>query len=469
MLYAHNTVSVRLFCFLATTLALTVGTFGAAGPTTLRDDDSCDISVAPAATLLLPYFEVDLENASGETTLFTMTNVTSLSQIARVTLWTDLAYPVVTFNIYLTGYDVHSLDLRDVLVRGVIGPSLGTGIWVSHVGDRSELNGRLDISLCGVIPPRLDATAVLRMQQAFTLGSITGFCDRVGTSHANAVGYATVDVVGNCGTSGPTDPDYFTEDIRYDNVLIGDYQQVNGHENYAQGSSMVHIRAIPEGGTPRNRAERITRFERTFYGRFQDPAHPVADARQPLPSTFAARWINGSTGDFKTSFQIWRQGVTTVTADCAAYRENEFMFMGETVVFDLDENGEGVDLTICDSLCDRPELILLPATSRVSVTPGSETLPQSILSDDTAGWVYFNFDDATSDNAHQNWVTVSMRAEGRYSVAYDAAWLGNGCSPGMPFSSYSDRALPPPGVVSTPTPPGAILPGPAPDVNPPRP
>ena len=32
---------------------------GAAGPTTTNNDDSCDIMVAPAATLLLPYFEVE--------------------------------------------------------------------------------------------------------------------------------------------------------------------------------------------------------------------------------------------------------------------------------------------------------------------------------------------------------------------------------------------------------------------------
>jgi hypothetical protein len=30
--------------------------------------------------------------------------------------------------------------------------------------------------------------------------------------------------------------------------------------------------------------------------------------------------------------------------------------------------------------------------------------------------------------ASQNWVIVSMFAEGRYSVDFDAAWLGNGCS-----------------------------------------
>src|ERR1700704_2953535 len=57
----------------------------AAGPTTTNNDDSCDISVAPAATLLLPYFEVDLGAAgTGRTTLFTITNVSPYAQVAHV-------------------------------------------------------------------------------------------------------------------------------------------------------------------------------------------------------------------------------------------------------------------------------------------------------------------------------------------------------------------------------------------------
>ena len=35
----------------------------------------------------------------------------------------------------------------------------------------------------------------------------------------------------------------------------------------------------------------------------------------------------------------------------------------------------------------------------------------------------------STNRASQNWVIVSMYAEGRYSVDFDAAWLGNGCSP----------------------------------------
>src|SRR6266550_4718433 len=102
-------------------------TTGYASAGTRDNDDSCDIKVAPAATLMLPYFEVDTNpNVPGQTTLFTITNVSRYPQIAHVTLWTDWAYPVLTFNIFLTGYDVQAINLYDVIARGTIAPPSGT-------------------------------------------------------------------------------------------------------------------------------------------------------------------------------------------------------------------------------------------------------------------------------------------------------------------------------------------------------
>ncbi len=59
----------------------TFGTAGVAlGPTTTNNDDTCDISVAPAATLLLPYFEVETAAvANARSTLFTITNVSGVN------------------------------------------------------------------------------------------------------------------------------------------------------------------------------------------------------------------------------------------------------------------------------------------------------------------------------------------------------------------------------------------------------
>src|SRR3954451_20798727 len=91
------------------------------------NDATCDIKVGSAATLLLPYFEIDLQAADAQTTLFTITNVSRYSQIAHVTLWTDWSFPVLTFNIFLAGYDVQSINVRDILVSGIVASPVGTG------------------------------------------------------------------------------------------------------------------------------------------------------------------------------------------------------------------------------------------------------------------------------------------------------------------------------------------------------
>src|SRR5213080_3276429 len=94
-------------------------------PTSTNNDDTCDIaSSAPAATLLLPYFEVDFKSpqTTARTTLFTIVNTTDLPQIAHVVLWTDWAFPALDFNIFLTGYDVQGINLYDIFARATIAP-----------------------------------------------------------------------------------------------------------------------------------------------------------------------------------------------------------------------------------------------------------------------------------------------------------------------------------------------------------
>jgi hypothetical protein len=426
-------------------------TFDDGGPATTNNDDSCDISVAPAATLLLPYFEVDIDDAAGETTLFTITNVSNEDQIAHVTLWTDYSFPVIDFNIYLTGYDVQSINLYDIIERGLIAPDAGTGTDVTDRGDFSVTNGDLALGACDRLPGQLDDAYIVRMQSAFIDGSVPDLgtlagCSDVGNPHDNAVGYVTIDVADLCSTSLPTDPGYFTTEIRFDNVLIGDYQQVNSGEDFAQGNPMVHIRAIPEGGEPGEPA--IINFDRTFYSRYQSGG--VLDRRQPLPSVFAARWIEGGAGDFQTFFKIWREGQTDFAdANACGEWDNNVTVAAEIVVFDEAENAVG---DVPDSRVSPPITteFTLPETSLTSVSDGS-IYPQ-LDNGAVGGWVYFNLDnDDADDIASQNWVIISMRAEGRYSVDFDAAWLANGCTPEEPLSEVTtgDEIIGP-GVAETP-------------------
>src|SRR5438477_9270560 len=106
--------------FSAVLLASMLATSAFAGtstidPTTINNDDSCDIAWQPAATLLLPYFEVDFTSppTSAVQTLFSIQNTSALPQIANVTLWTDWGYPAWNFPVFLTGYYVQQFNLYD--------------------------------------------------------------------------------------------------------------------------------------------------------------------------------------------------------------------------------------------------------------------------------------------------------------------------------------------------------------------
>ena len=85
----------------------------------------CTVDEVPAATLLLPYFEVDLGEPVGPRTLFSVNNASATAVLAHVVVWSDLSVPVLDFNIYLTGYDVQTINLRDVLARHPAADRLG--------------------------------------------------------------------------------------------------------------------------------------------------------------------------------------------------------------------------------------------------------------------------------------------------------------------------------------------------------
>lgn len=445
------------------------------GPTTTNNDDSCDISTAPAATLLLPYFEVDInaQQTTAQTTLFTITNVTQIPQIAHVTVWTDLSYPVLDFNIFLTGYDVQGINLYDVIARGFVASTIGTSIddTISPTGIRSLDNDANPHFLgsvasdCSILPGPIPANILADVRTGLTTGRVSACGSaQVGLVHANAIGYVTIDVAATCSVALPIEPTYYSGEILFDNVLIGDYQQINPNPatgNYAGGNPLVHIRAVPEGG-PAGAAAVPTNLPFTFYDRYTPGplANRTYDRRQPLPSTFAARFIQGGTGAFNTNFKIWREGVTgPIGVACSAYARNNGseMQVRDIVRFDEHENPT-INASQTRVSPVQTTTVVLPETSSTSTSAG--IYPPLSTSGDVGGWMYLNlnnggnaaysvqrpgFSGAGTSTAtvrqNQDWVIVSMFAEGRYSVDFDAAWLGNGCSPAPPVTT--NTTLPP--------------------------
>jgi hypothetical protein len=469
----------------------TFGVGGAApGPSTTNNDDSCDIGVTPAATLLLPYFEVETATRATDT-FFTIVNTGYLPQIAHVVVWTDWSYPILDFNIFLTGFDVQPISMYDVIVNGIIAPipnsttlggtsSIATatagGVVLSPVGQFSgsnTSNPNVTAGSCGTLAGKIPEFVRKPVQDILVTGASAGVCTAAGSpasSHptaTSAVGYVTIDVAAICTQNMPDSPTYVKSEILFDNVLTGDYEILNkaAGSNYAGGNPLVHIRAIPEGGkagVPLTPAQ--TNLPYTFYQRYEDNTFTAAqvnyDRRQPLPSTFAARWIQGGPNAFNTSYRIWREGVTGPATTCNGGGNtaglNSALPVTAIVRFDEHEN-PAVQSGI-------PVSFPLPATPGSTFPESSTTSTASTQfpqfasgspAGDVGGWMYLDLNSGTvcpvfcvanltlhptwpngGKRASQNWVIVSMNggtggasSNGLFGVDFDATWLGNGCTP----------------------------------------
>jgi hypothetical protein len=111
---------MKRFLVLAVVAAMTLGGASAVYA------NFCAFDPVPAATILWPFVQLDYNNPiDGDTTLFAITNVSSDAVIVHVTLWSDISLALLDFNIVLSGYDVQTMNIRDILVFGDL-PNTGT-------------------------------------------------------------------------------------------------------------------------------------------------------------------------------------------------------------------------------------------------------------------------------------------------------------------------------------------------------
>jgi len=266
------------------------------------------IDQVPAATLLLPYFEVDLNNPNGLTTLFSVNNASATAVLAHVVIWSDLSVPVLDFNIYLTGYDVQSINLRDIIVNGKLPRTASAGQdptdTISHHGSFSQ---DINFASCSgqLPPPDLPANFIDHLKKSLTgLASpvLGNLCAGRPLGDNIARGYVTVDTVNNCTLRFPGDTGYFgaggTGDATNQNVLWGDYFYVNSAQNYASGDTLVAIEASATN------PQTSVAGQYTFYGRYV--AWLATDNREPLSANFAVRFITGGAFTGGTDLLVWR-------------------------------------------------------------------------------------------------------------------------------------------------------------------
>src|SRR6185295_9900284 len=391
----------------------------------------CTIDDVPAATLLLPYFEVDLSNPNGVTTLFSINNASATAALAHVVVWSDLSVHVLDFNVYLTGYDVQTINLRDIFVSGILPRTASDGQDPNDtISPQGLFSQDINFASCNgqLPPPALPASFISHLQLSLTGQAspiLSGRCAGRALGDNIARGYVTVDTVNNCTLRFPGDAGYFAAggsgDATNQNVLWGDYFYVNPGQNFAQGETLVHIEASPGTGTSAGwgtypapgSPETTVAGQYTFYGRYV--AWTAADNREPLSTNFAGRFVNGGAFDGGTSWLCWRDAKTnqaSFTCPATTGTRPPWFPLGQEgiVIFDEEENPQ-VPATVPVSP-QPPESAVIPfpaEAQRTQVDGAAFPVPFDF------GWLYLNLTTtvtAAGNNppedpaAAQAWVTA---------------------------------------------------------------
>lgn len=397
---------------------------------------TCTIDQRPAATLLVPYFQVSYDDAGdlvstgpdARDTIVTIANASAAPMIAHVNVYTRESVLVLDFNIALTGFDVQAMRVSDIL--GGILPASGDtiGFDVCQRNPLASVYPALD-GFLRVIPlaPATgnDNTLATTDYPVPAFGPGFGIVEDLRRNCDDnlddlAIGYIMIDHANYCNLSDPTDPAYFTNDaIGMENNLWGEIIFTSGTGIPTYGLSTVNVEADSVIG---DISQQTSIPMRTLYARYWNEGDndgdfpPFAcpncgsgnpendllisapwdigygDQREPLGLRWAARWFDLDT-TITSNFRVWRSSITG--GDC--------IFNEPTVTltfFDEDENT--VTQGVCPSPCTQPTFNFPLETQQRNITDFSH--PTAV-----AGWVNMDFVNfSAGDVWDQAWVDYSF-------------------------------------------------------------
>jgi hypothetical protein len=392
---------------------------------------TCTVDQRPAATLLVPYFQVSFDSsgnlvtggAAARDTIVTIANASSAPMIAHVNVYDRTSVLALDFNVALTGFDVQAMRISDI-VTGLLPTTL------SKSGEDTCQRNLLSLGnptpvypaaggFLRVIPAQ-PATGSDNVQATTNYGTSPFFsiADQLRTNCAGtlddlAIGYIVIDHVNYCNLSDVTDPNYYYNDaIGMENNLWGEIIFTSGTGVPTYAMSTVNLEAdasignladprITPGGLP----------VRSFDARYWVPAQEVlvssppnvcpncsgapcavatpgflncnapwdvgfGDQREPLGLRWAARWFDAG-ASLTSNFRVWR-GTTKATNLC---KVNEPIV---TLRF-YDEDEHTTSQGICPSPCTNPTFNFPVETQQRNITAFSR--PTGAV----AGWVQMDF------------------------------------------------------------------------------
>lgn len=427
----------------------------------------CTVDAVPAATLLVPYFAVDLaaDAGAGINTLFSVNNASAAPTIAHVSVWSDWSQPVLDFDIFLTGFDVQTVDLYDVFVNGnlpvtadeqsdaddTISPHGLNPLWDGTFDQDANIFGARDCAdiFPFFINPVLQGTRLEEIQTKLT-GSPNDDGACFGASYGDSVarGYITIDNADRCSLIFPNDLGYFTDGqspsiANNNNILWGDTFFIDPANNFASGDNLVHIEATDNPNWATNY---------TFYGRYT-AFNGSVDGRESLGTSWGVRYLNGGAFDGGTTLTAWRDS-TVFDIDGAGYACGaagtlntgpDWHPMNETEVVAFNERESAVELCAPFSGPDGPPVsppedpenfdpVCFPLeTQMVQVGAGDLAPPYNF------GWLFLNLnvgidttaapdlDPGSGGTLAQSYVSATHSALGRFSVGLSAIELTSAC------------------------------------------
>lgn len=285
----------------------------------------------PGATLLMPYFEVDLAQPDLVYTTFTVGNSGGSAVIAHVTLWTDRGVPTQTFDVRLDAYDVAEVNLGAIFWNGTF-PQTTAGSFAS---------------CSGTLPPAplspSALTALRNAHQGLPSSMFDGddppgppaLLDECGGSNHGdnrARGFVTIDVTTSCTALTPKGAGYFVNGglgiATNQNVLWGEYSNFHTAAGFAYGEALVSLEA--DAADPLTNGDAPDDY--TFYRRMTGSS---ADNREALGQTWTARFANAGTFTHTRAI-VWRDPGPQAVFGCNAQPLG--IPLDQVVVFDEIEN-----------------------------------------------------------------------------------------------------------------------------------
>jgi len=433
---------MKKFFVIALALALTAGAAYA---------NYCARDIVPAATLLVPYAVVDMNGTTpdpdGYTTMLSVTNVSSEAQLIHVTVWSALSEPVVDFDEVLSGYDVWTINFRDMLTGHFDIFDTGSSLWGTHykvtpfgpatnAGWSYEMPQAQDVDEGGVIAG--NCYFPYDYHPEYGTGIVAGlradifpiweqyYCSGIQNPEYedNYVDwqlsidpddalffYVTVDAVNLCSTNFPNSPAYWsTGDIPDDdNVLIGEVYYLNLTEHLSEILPAVPLEYDAD-------AVYGPTFWKLATGEGYDLNDNPIDGLEPLGTAFAFRYYNS--GGVSSNVMVWKNYEETYDGYYA-------FACGTYAYYAWDENEKSKTRSGGPSGFDRPEPNVIPfETQRVPMTSANWNglMPGN-------GWMLLVFDPSLYNKGYdwgdyEAWVGVQHNFGG-YSASVEAATMAN--------------------------------------------